>query len=226
MRWELGYVLAFWLAAGVAGAAEPSVVVSPMHADDNPARFPRLTAFPDGAVQQRVNEALRAGEAEERSDQQDCIRGRSYYYHDIVDVTYVSRRYLTVVNHIHNNCAAVTDEFDPETFDLKDGSNAILGSVFRPDFLSSKLPAIYRARYSQLLGRVESDCASRIHHDDISFESFDPIWLDSKRGGVVFAPAGPVSIDCHREMVLTPDELAPFVTNAAFLADLRKAIQK
>lgn len=229
------------LAAGPCGAAAPAIVIAPMHSEGEHARFPRLTSFPDAAVQARVNGLLAKAEAQDHASQKDCLKqvldehqDKSFYdYSTSVAVTYVSRRYLSLSVDTSYDCAGAHPDASsaPLTFDLAHGAAIDWNAAFKPGFLTTadpntgdvhkgKLAAIYFAHYAKLASRKgDADCLDAVKTDDL----LDPyLRLDAAQGGFLVTPQlAHVVAACGEDIALSPDEIAPYLKDRALVDDLK-----
>jgi hypothetical protein len=210
-----------------------AVKVEPMHLDSSIARYPRLVAFPDATARGEVNALLAKAEAKDRKDRSDCLSDlrnsgkapdpQSYDVH--VDVTYVTARYLSMQIRRDYYCGGPYPNNgvpDPRTIDLATATDVNWQWIFNPGFLGGdgKLAALYRKRYPSVHGK-DADCASAVDEQPLTLL----LHLDAKRGLVV-EPDFPHAIQaCAEEIGFSPADIAPYVQDARFLADLKSTLR-
>lgn len=235
----LGLLLLMPMAAGAAPAA---VSVAPMKASGEHVTFPRLTAFPDPAIQARVNAILTKKQAEEHANQRDCLKqvrdahkDQTFYeWSTDIEVTYLSARFLSLQINSGWFCANAhpNSSHEPITIDLRTGTlvdwtrmlkPGVLNTIEKPAPHNGRLAAVYLARYIAHNGKNDpDDCIGTIRDSDF----LDPaIWLDAKSGGFLVLPQlAHVVTNCGDEISIPLDQLAPLVTDPALVEDLRLAM--
>ena len=234
----LASLLVCMLCAGAA-AATPSVSVTPLHTEGSLAKYPRLASFLDASIQQKVNAMFAAREASAREDRDGCFdlvreAGREpgdALFEVRMDVRYVSERYLSLEARRSYDCAGAHPNdgvLEPLTINLATGAEIDWSHVFEPEFLPREdgsegpvhLHDLYRAHYAKE-GNTDSECV------DVVKESLSTmfLWLDA-RFGLMVEPDFPHAIRaCADTIALSPAELAPYVADAKFLADLRATVK-
>jgi hypothetical protein len=205
-----------------------AVKVEPMHFDGSVPHYPRLVAFPDATVRAKVNALLVGAEAHDRKDRSDCLsdlRNSKLQdpepYNVSIDVTYVTSRYISMQIRRSYNCGGPYPNNgvpDPRTIDLATATDVNWKRIFKPGFLEGdgQLAALYRKRYPSVHGK-DADCASAVNEQPLTFS----LHLDKKQGLVV-EPDFPHAIQaCGDEIGFSPADIAPYVQDAGFLADLK-----
>jgi hypothetical protein len=238
------FLLGLMLLVPVAASAAPAAVsVAPMKASGEHVAFPRLTAFPDPAVQARVNAILAKREAEEHSYQRDCLKQvldehkdkRFFDWFTDVEVTYLSGRFLSLQINSGWYCAGAHPDSGqaPITIDLRTGTLIDWTKMFKPGVLNTvdkpapnkgRLGAIYLARYIARNSKNDpDDCIGTLRNDDF----LEPaIRLDAKSGGLMVWPhLAHVVAACGDDIAIPPDQLASLVTDPALVEDIRAMIQ-
>jgi len=221
-------------------AAPENVKVAPTKVSGEHVTFPRLTAFPDPAVQARVNAILTKKEAEEHAEQRDCLqqvrdahKDKSFYdWSTDIETTYLSRRFLSIQVNSMWYCAGPHPNSGraPITIDLRTGTLIDWTKMFRPGVLNTvdkpmpnkgRLAAIYLAQYIARNGKNDpDDCIGTLRDDDF----LEPaIWLDAKSGGLMVSPqlVHVVAATCGNDIAIPLDQLAFLVTDPALIEDLR-----
>jgi len=232
--------------AALAAAAPTSAVslaAAPLHSVGGKPVYPRLTAFPNAAIMAKVNAALAKQEADDRDSRSDCIKSvleakdkpDADTYRTEISVTYLSPHYLSVnvvSSYYCGGPSPTAGAESPLTFDLTTGDPVDWKTVFKPGFLPpddgedsahpSGLLKFYKARYRK--GEVEEDdCRSVI--DDPSLSLSPILWLSAKAGLVVQPDFPHVTAACADDLDLSPATLAPYVTSATFIADLKATVR-
>ncbi len=224
-----------------AAPAAAAVRVAPMHVDASPPAYPRLIAFPNAAVRAKVNAALAAAEKTAREDRQGCIDlvrdagrpARDAIWRLTVDVRYLTGRYLSLEIRNSYDCAGPypTDDAPmPMTFDLTTGEPLDWRKVFKPNpapdesglELPSVLYRLYKQRYAKEGGRADPEC-KRVVQENLSMLV---LRLDERRGLLVQPDFPHALAACADEIAFSPDQIAPYVSDAKFLADLRATVIK
>jgi hypothetical protein len=233
--------------APVQAADAPSstlgVSAAPMHSEGGKPVYPRLTAFPNPAIMAKVNAALAKQEAEDRDTRSECIKTveeakdkpDADTYHTDISVTYLSPRYLSVnvVSSYYCDGPYPTAGAEaPLTFDLTTGDPVDWKTIFKSGFLPpddgedsahpSGLAKIYKARYRKK-DTADDDCRGVI--DDPSLSLSPILWLSAKAGLVVEPDFPHVTAACADELDLSAADLAPYVKDATFLADVRTTVR-
>jgi len=190
-----------------------------------------------------VNASLAAAEAQSRSDYADCLsqikdagqKPDKDSYQVETNVRYLSTRYLSVDVTSSYDCAGAYPNSGietPSTFDLVTGKAIDWKAIFKPGFLPpdnagdnaapSPLTKLYRAHYSK--AKDDADCRQDIDSND-PFAS-PPIIMLNSRSGVVFQPdLAHADQACGTPLTLKAAEIAPYVRNADFLADLKATVK-
>jgi hypothetical protein len=219
----------------------PAVKVEPLHFDGSLPRYPRLIAFPDARVRQKVNAALAAAEKSAREDRDGCFdlirdagrRPSDANFRVVIDVRYLSGRYLSLAVHRSYDCAGPypTDNMpEPMTFDLTAGEAPDWDKIFKPGFLpdgsgsetAPGLHRLYQARYAKVGGGADPECKRVVAEGPGSLL----LRLDAQKGLAVQPDYPHVMAACADELFFTPDEIAPYVADAKFLADLRATVRR
>lgn len=222
--------------------ANPTVVptVTPMHVKASVVHMPRLSGLPT-AVQNKINAALAAREKQAREDRQGCVdlvtdagqSARNVVFQMTIDATYVSARYVSFDIHNDYDCAGAyptNDAPDPMTFDLTTGEAVDWAKVFKAGALPSDngdpdavpgLIAAYQKRYPREGGRADPECNGAVQEN----LSAIVMWLDAKRGLVIQPDFPHVMAACADKIAFTPAQLAPYVRDAKFLADLQATVR-
>ncbi|HEY8698423.1 MAG TPA: hypothetical protein VIM02_12475 [Rhizomicrobium sp.] len=214
-----------------------AVKVAPMHTDGSVPRYPRLTVFPDSAIRAKVNALLAQTETEARSDRDDCLanlrehhRSESGPYDVRIDVAYVTPRYISMQVRRSDNCGRSYPNNgvpSPLTIDLSTAQEVNWQWVFKQGFLYSpggsqndgRLAALYRQRYASVRGK-DAECRQAVGDARLNFS----LRLDASRG-LMAEPSLPHAVQaCAEEIALSPKEVAPFVQDARFLADLNATV--
>ena len=233
--------------AGSTSAAPPAATgapaVTPMHVKAPSLAFPRLSGLPNNAVQNKINAALAARETKARQDRKECIDemrgsgppGVPGDFHIVLDVTYVSARYVSLDIHNTYDCGGAypTDDApDPVTYDLTTGEEVKWANVFKPGFLlddadigsadaTSRLFEMYAARYAKEGGRADPGCRKAVRDTPSSMM----LWLDARKGLVVQPDYPHVMAACADQIAFTPAQLAPYIRDPKFLADLQATVR-
>lgn len=239
MRASLAFLLAALSTASASSAPPPriAVAVAPMHSDSAVARYPRLTAFPDSVIRAKVNALFAKAEAEDRKDRDDCLaQARASHaagpgtYEVRIDVGYVTPRYLSMQVRRSYDCGGPYPNNgvpEPRTIDLSTAKDVNWQTIFKPGFFGGsgggqndgQLAALYRKRYPSVHG-ADKDCRAVVDEQPLSFV----LRLDSKEG-LMAEPDFPHAVQaCADEMAFSPREIAPFVHDARFLADLNATV--
>ena len=203
-----------------------------MHLDGSVPRYPRLVTFPDATVRAKVNALLAKAEAQDRKDRDDCLsdlrngKVQDPEPYDVrVDVTYVTPRYISMQVRRSYNCGGPYPNNgvpDPRTIDLSIAADVNWQKIFKPGFLENdgRFAALYRKRYPSVHGK-DADCASAVNGQLLTFL----LHLDAKRG-LVAEPDFPHAIQaCAEEIGFSPTDIAPYVQDAGFLADLKSNVR-
>jgi hypothetical protein len=236
----------FWglllLAPFAAIAAPEGVKVTPTGTEGEHVNFPRLTQFPDPAVQARVNAILAEKQAEDRAGQRDCLKQvhdqhedmRSYAWSTRLQVTHVSRHFLRLSVSGNYDCAGAHPSDGggmPINIDLSSGTEVDWNKAFKPGFLTTtdpktfaahrgKIAALYFARYAKIRGQDKDDkeCLDAMHDQDFLGVA---LRLDEKEKGLVATPDLPFVIQaCGEDITFHAGELAPYIADPNLLADL------
>lgn len=230
------------MAATGAPAPPPNVTVTvaPMHTKGADARYPRLVAFPEANIRAKINAYLAKAEAHDRREHAECVKDQrannipaeEAEFSVGIDVTYVTARYLSIHILRSDYCGGPYPNDDipsAETLDLSTGSYVEWQSAFKPGFLNGRggdsdgrLAALYRARYAKLTETADPDCKNVIADGPIQFV----YWLDAKKGFVAIADLPHATQACAEEIAFSPAEIAPYVQDARFIADLNATVRK
>jgi hypothetical protein len=226
----------------IAQADALGVAAAPMHAQAALPTYPRLTVFPDAKVRDQINTQLAAQEKTDRDQRRDCLAQlkdanqpvtRDSYGEDIA-VTYLTRRFLSISVLSSYDCGGpypTNGAQSPLTFDLTTGTTVDWTKAFKPGFMPSAdhpggppsvLTRLYRARYRK--AKDDADCVSAITDDD-PFAEAPILWLDSRRGLIFQPDFSHVIAACADEMALSGADLAPYLKDAALLADLNATVK-
>jgi len=215
-------------------APPPNVAVNvePMHLDGSVPRYPRLVAFPDATARAKVNALLAKAEAKDRNDRNDCLsdlrrsRVQDPESYDVrVDVTYVTSRYISMQVRRSYYCGGPYPNNgvpDPRTIDLSTATDVNWQRIFKSGFLESdgQLAGLYRKRYPTVHGR-DADCMSAVSEQPLTLS----LHLDAKQG-LVAEPDFPHAIQaCAEEIGFSPADIATYVRDASFLADLKSTLR-
>jgi hypothetical protein len=229
------------LRSGTPSGSPPAWRVDPMHVDASLPRYPRLIAFPNARVRQKVNAHLAAAEKQAREDRAGCFglirdagrRPSDANFRMVIDVRYLSSRYLSMEIRRSYDCAGPypTDNMpEPLTFDLTTGDHMDWFVTFTPGFFPDdgdgaapvSMFSLYRARYAKEGGRGAPECRRVVAEQLGNLH----LRLDARKG-LVAQPEFPHALAvCADEIVFTPAEIARHVQDAKFLADLRATIGK
>ncbi len=231
--------------ASAAPASAPVVAAAPMHAQGTKPAYPRLTKFPDAKVMAKVNLALENLEKDDREAYADCLsqlkddkqKPTADSWGESVAVRYLSARYLSVEIVTSYDCGGpypTSGAESPVTYDLTTGAALDWTTAFKPGFLAplsdaqtappSALTKLYRARYRK--GKGDPEGCRGVITDQDPFGSAPITWLDAK-GGIVFQPDFPhVTAACADPLTLSPADVAPYLKDAKFAADLKAVVHK
>jgi hypothetical protein len=213
-----------------------AVKVEPMQIGGSVPRYPRLVAFPDPAIRARVNALFAKAEIEDHKDRDDCLANlRASHLDDPepydvrIDVSYVTAHYISMQIRRSYNCGGPYPNNgvpDPRTIDLSTATDVNWQWVFKPGFLDGpsggdgRLARLYRRRYASAHGK-DPDCARAVAEQALNFS----LRLDSRRG-LMAEPSFPHALQaCAEEIAIAPAEIAPYVQDARFLADLKATVR-
>jgi hypothetical protein len=224
-----------------ATAAVP-VTVTPMHVKGSVIHYPRVHGLADPAIAAKANAILLAREQQSHKDRDDCLSQMRDMHRQPdndtwvvqIDVRYVSVRYASLDVRESNYCGGPypNDNIsNPLTLDFTTGAELDWKRVFKPGALPDAntgpdpdhppaLVGAYITRVAKGAGGADPECQSGLA--DAIDGMF--VWLDARRG-VVLRPDLPHAImACANEIAFTPDEIAPYVRDEKFLADLRRTM--
>lgn len=235
------FLLGLTLLIPMATSAAPAAVnITPMKVSGEHVTFPRLTAFPNPAIQARVNAILAKKEAEEHAGQRDCLKqvrdehkDKTFYdWSTDIEVTYLSGRFLSLQVNTGWYCAGPHPDSGkaPITIDLRTGTliewtkmlkAGVMNTAEKPAPNKGRLAAVYLARYITRHGKDDpDDCIGTLRDDDF----LEPaIWLDAKSGGLMVSPrlVHIVAATCGDDIAIPSDQLASLVTDPALVEDIR-----
>lgn len=223
-------------AAAAAPAVSPDVRVRPMHVKGSQVRYPRLVALPNAAVQKQVNAFLAQRETEREQNRVECRntfrdthqKSGKQSFNVAIDVSYLSERYLSLDVRQSEYCGGPypdVDVPDPLTIDLTRGAALDWKAVFKPGVLpdpqgngkiAPRLLAMYQARYASA-GSKDPACQAAVK----TALNQLMLWLDAKKGLVVWPDFPHAAQACAIEIAFSPEEVAPLVGAPTFLADLK-----
>jgi hypothetical protein len=225
-------------AACTSVAASPAIQLAPMHSHGTDAKYPRLAAFPVPGIQRKVNALLASKDAADASQRSDClsqlkdahIKPTADSYSLDIRVSYLSSRFASLDVRETYYCGGPYPNDavpDPLTIDLRSGGEIDWKKIFKPGFLpdesgssTAKLVSLYQARYAKLPHPVEG-CPDVVKNDVDSLL----LRLDAAKGGLVATPDFPRAAQaCAIEIAFSPSDIAPYIADKAFLADLRQTV--
>lgn len=227
------------LAVSTAAAAAPVVQLAPMHTDGLDAKYPRLISFPDKAVQHKVNALLAAKDKADRDERQDClsqlkdahIAPTADSYSLDIRVSYVSGKFASLDVHETYYCGGPYPNDGvpvPLTIDLRTGTDADWKKLFKPGFLpdesgtsAAKLVSMYQGRYAKQPHQVEG-CLDVVKSDVDSLL----LRLDAAKGLVAIPDFPHATQACAIEIAFSPADIAPYIADKTFLADLQQNVHK
>jgi hypothetical protein len=227
--------------AAAAANSEAAIAVQPMHSEGSLIRYPRLNGLADAAVQAKVNAIFAAREKQAQEDRDACfdlVRDAGETPTDAnffvkIDVRYVSARYVSLEIRRSYSCAGPypnDDVPEPLTIDLIAGAEVNWHKIFKTGpgsyniakDSSEPLSEAYAARYAIEGGRGAPECKGVIER---GFGNMF-IRLDARRGVMMQPDLPHVAAVCADEIAFSPDQIAPLVRDARFLADLRATVRK
>ena len=229
-------------AAATAGPpASSGIAAAPMASPGPGPTFPRLTAFTDPIVMTKVNALLAEQEKTDRQAQKDCLSQVKEQkiegdYAEETRVAYLSPRFLSVAVKSSYSCGGPypTDGAQsPVTYELTTGTVVDWSKAFKPGFLAaadapegappSALTKLYRARYPK---SADAECRKLVTAESDPLSGPPILWLDAKRGVVVQPDFPHVTAACAEEVVLTADDVAPWLADTGAAADLKANLAK
>ncbi|HEY4112469.1 MAG TPA: hypothetical protein VGM17_00270 [Rhizomicrobium sp.] len=230
----------FLLISCTAVAAAPTVQLTPMHSHGADAKYPRLVAFPDQAIQRKVNALLTSKDAADASQRSDClsslkeahIKPTADSYSLDIRVSYMSSRFASLDVRETYYCGGPYPNDgvpDPLTIDLRSGSEVDWKKIFKPGVLpdesgsgTAKLVSMYQTRYARQPKLIDG-CKDAV---DGGIDSV-LLRLDAAKGGLVVTPDFPHAAQaCAVEIAFSPSDIAPFIADKAFPADLQQNAHK
>jgi hypothetical protein len=221
-----------------AAAASPAIQVAPMHSQGANAKYPRLAAFPVPGIQRKVNALLASKDAADASQRSDClsqlkdahIKPTADSYSLDIRVSYLSSRFASLDVRETYYCGGPYPNDavpDPLTIDLRSGREVDWKKLFKPGFLpdefgngTAKLVSLYQSRYVKQPKLIDG-CK------DVVEGGIDSMLLrlDAAKGGLVVTPDFPHAAQaCAIEIAFSPSDIAPYIADKAFLADLRQTV--
>lgn len=226
-----------WCTAALS-AAPTDVRVAPMQSRGSQVNYPRLVAFPDAALRKRVNDLLAARETEQRQSKTACHntfrdthqKAGKQEYSLAIAVTYVSKRYLSMDVRQSEYCGGSDHEEDvpdPLTIDLTKGASVDWRTIFKPGAMPDPqananvepgLLALYRAHYGA--EKKPPNCQGYVKGGIVQVK----LWLDAKKGLLVYPTLPHAAEACVADIALTPGELAPLIADGNFLGDLKATL--
>lgn len=233
-----GLAAALLVASGTLAAPAPAIQLAPLHSHGATAKYPRLVAFPDRAIQRKVNALFAAKDAADSNERKDClsqlkdahIAPTADSYSLDISVSYASKTFVSLDVRATYYCGGPYPNDgvrEPLTIDLRSGNELNWKKVFKPGFLlgesggMAKLVSLYQVRYTKQPNPVEG-CPDVVKND------LDALLLrlDAAKGGLVVTPDFPHAPQaCAVEIPFTPADIAPYIADKVFVADLQQNLR-